>query len=342
MALTKLIKWLLGSYKTSPLPEDLWQQTLATLLFLDRLNADERSRLKQLSEDFLAEKEFSSAGGLELTDAMCVSIAVQACLPILNLGLRCYRGWVGIVVYPDEFIIPRVSEDEFGVVHEFDDIASGEAWEGGPVLISWNDAQMAGTGYNVVIHEFAHKLDMLNGDADGLPPLPPGLTPQVWEETLLAAYDDFCQQVDEAEQRGQAPLLDPYAAESPAEFFAVMSETFFEIPELLKKEYSELYTLLSRFYRQDPDKRPLHFRKQSQALKHIYSREFLSSLQQSLPPLNRRSRQDLKPCREHYPLNEPLQIHQQALRRPLNVKRERFLRPFPEAFLHNMQFLFPF
>ena len=221
----------------------------------DRLNADERSRLKQLSEDFLAEKEFSSAGGLELTDAMCVSIAVQACLPILNLGLRCYRGWVGIVVYPDEFIIPRVSEDEFGVVHEFDDIASGEAWEGGPVLISWNDAQMAGTGYNVVIHEFAHKLDMLNGDADGLPPLPPGLTPQVWEETLLAAYDDFCQQVDEAEQRGQAPLLDPYAAESPAEFFAVMSETFFEIPELLKKEYSELYTLLSRFYRQDPDKR---------------------------------------------------------------------------------------
>ena len=95
----------------------------------------------------------------------------------------------------------------------------------------------------------------LPGDADGLPPLPPGLTPQVWEETLLAAYDDFCQQVDEAEQRGQAPLLDPYAAESPAEFFAVMSETFFEIPELLKKEYSELYTLLSRFYRQDPDKR---------------------------------------------------------------------------------------
>ena len=255
MALKNLINWLRGCGETSPLPEDLWQQTLATLPFLDRLNADERSRLKALSEAFLAEKEFSTAGGLELTDTMCVSIAVQACLPILNLGLRCYRGWVGIVIYPDEFIIPRVIEDEFGVVHEFDDIASGEAWEGGPVLISWNDAQMAGTGYNVVIHEFAHKLDMLNGDADGLPPLPPGLTPQVWEETLLAAYDDFCQQVDEAEQRGQAPLLDPYAAESPAEFFAVMSETFFEMPELLKEEYPKLYTLLSRFYRQDPDKR---------------------------------------------------------------------------------------
>ena len=252
MALKNLINWLRGSGDTAPLPEELWQQTIATLPFLDRLNADERSRLKQLSEDFLAEKEFSSAGGLELTDAICVSIAVQGCLPILNLGLSCYRGWVGIVVYPGEFVVPRVIEDEFGVVHEFDDIASGEAWEGGPVLISWDDAQMAGSGYNVVIHEFAHKLDMLNGDADGLPPLPPGLTPQLWEETLLAAYDDFCQSVDEAEQRGEETRLDPYAAENPAEFFAVMSETFFEMPELLKEEYPELYALFCRFYRKDP------------------------------------------------------------------------------------------
>ena len=252
MALRKLINWLRGRQEATRIPEELWQQTLASQPFLERLSADEKSRLKQLCEAFLAEKEFSSAGELELTDAICVSIAVQGCLPILNLGLSCYRGWVGIVVYPGEFVVPRVIEDEFGVVHEFDDIASGEAWEGGPVLISWDDAQMAGSGYNVVIHEFAHKLDMLNGDADGLPPLPPGLTPQLWEETLLAAYDDFCQSVDDAEQRGEETRLDPYAAENPAEFFAVMSETFFEMPELLKEEYPELYTLLSRFYRQDP------------------------------------------------------------------------------------------
>ena len=252
MALRKLINWLRGRQEATRIPEELWQQTLASQPFLERLSADEIARLKQLCEDFLAEKEFSSAGGLELTDAICVSIAVQGCLPILNLGLSCYRGWVGIVVYPGEFVVPRVIEDEFGVVHEFDDIASGEAWEGGPVLISWDDAQMAGSGYNVVIHEFAHKLDMLNGDADGLPPLPPGLTPQLWEETLLAAYDDFCQRVDDAEQRGEETRLDPYAAENPAEFFAVMSETFFEMPELLKEEYPELYALFCRFYRKDP------------------------------------------------------------------------------------------
>ena len=252
MALRKLINWLRGRQEATRIPEELWQQTLASQPFLERLSADEIARLKQLCEDFLAEKEFSSAGGLELTDAICVSIAVQGCLPILNLGLSCYRGWVGIVVYPGEFVVPRVIEDEFGVVHEFDDIASGEAWEGGPVLISWDDAQMAGSGYNVVIHEFAHKLDMLNGDADGLPPLPPGLTPQLWEETLLAAYDDFCQSVDDAEQRGEETRLDPYAAENPAEFFAVMSETFFEMPELLKEEYPELYALFCRFYRKDP------------------------------------------------------------------------------------------
>ena len=252
MAFKKLFDWLCGNREATPLPEDLWQQTLASLPFLERLSSEEKARLKALCEAFLAEKEFTSAGDLELTDAICVSIAVQACLPILNLGLRCYRGWVGIVVYPDEFVIPRVIEDEFGIVHEFDDIASGEAWDGGPVLISWSDAQMAGCGYNVVIHEFAHKLDMLCGDADGLPPLPPGLTPEVWEETLLAAYDDFCDQVDTAEQRGEATRLDPYATENPAEFFAVMSETFFEIPELLKEEYPQLYALFCRFYRQDP------------------------------------------------------------------------------------------
>ena len=252
MALRKLINWLRGKQETTHIPEELWQQALASLPFLERLNVDEIARLKQLCEAFLAEKEFSSAGGLELTDAICVSIAVQGCLPILNLGLSCYRGWVGIVVYPGEFVIPRVIEDEFGVVHEFDDIASGEAWEGGPVLISWDDAQMAGSGYNVVIHEFAHKLDMLNGDADGLPPLPSGLTAQRWEETLLAAYEDFCQRVDEAEQRGEETRLDPYAAENPAEFFAVMSETFFEMPELLKEEYPELYALFCRFYRKAP------------------------------------------------------------------------------------------
>ena len=227
--------------------------------FLDRLDDAEKSRLRALSEAFLAEKEFSCAGGLELTDAICVSIAAQACLPILNLGLENYRHWVGIVVYPDEFVIPRVIEDDLGVVHEFDDVASGEAWDGGPVLISWHDAQMAGEGYNVVIHEFAHKLDMLNGEANGVPPLPAGVSRQEWEETLFAACDDFCARVDAAEESGdefaEGLALDPYAAESPGEFFAVMSESFFETPDLLREIYPAFYAQLALFYRQDPASR---------------------------------------------------------------------------------------
>ena len=252
MVIGKLIDWIRRKPATEPLPDALWEEALASLPFLDRLDSEEKSRLRALTEAFLAEKEFSSAGGLELADALCVSIAVQACLPILNLGLENYRDWVGIIVYPDEFVIPRVIEDDFGVVHEFDDVASGEAWDGGPVLISWRDAQMAGDGYNVVIHEFAHKLDMLNGEANGVPPLPPGLSRQEWEATLLAAYDDFCSRVDAAEERGEETELDPYAAESPGEFFAVMSETFFETPDILHQHYPALYAQFCRFYRQDP------------------------------------------------------------------------------------------
>ena len=260
MAFGRLIDWLFGKRDPRALPDALWQQAVAALPFLDGLTAEELARLRALSETFLAEKEFTTAGGLELTDAMCVSIAVQGCLPILNLGIACYRDWVGIVVYADEFVIPRRIEDEDGIVHEYDDVASGEAWEGGPLLVSWRDAQMAGDGYNVVIHEFAHKLDMRSGPADGVPSLPPGIARRDWEATLLAAFDDFCARVDATEDAGDDALdafieetgLDPYGAESPGEFFAVMSETFFEDPHTLRAAYPALYALMSRFYRQDP------------------------------------------------------------------------------------------
>ncbi len=252
MALGKLFQWLRP--QVAVLPDALWQQTIDALPFLAALDDEEKTRLRSLSEAFLASKEFSGAGGLVVTDAMCVSIAAQGCLLVLNLGLEAYRGWVGIVVYPDEFVIPRVVEDEFGVVHEYDDVASGEAWAGGPLLISWHDAQMAGAGegYNVDIHEFAHKLDMLSGEADGRPPLPPGLARDEWEATLDAAYGDFCELVEEAEARGEETWFDDYAATSPAEFFAVMSEAFFETPAILREDYPALYAQFVRFYRQDP------------------------------------------------------------------------------------------
>lgn len=264
MVLGRFLDWLRPTRKARALPDALWHEAIATLPFVDALDADEQARLRTLCEAFLAEKEFTTAGGLELSDAMCVSIAVQGCLPVLKLGLEWYRDWVGIVVYPDEFVIPRRIEDEDGIVHEYDDVASGEAWDGGPLLVSWRDAQMAGAGYNVVIHEFAHKLDMRNGEADGVPPLPPGIARRDWEATLLAAYDDFCARVDAAEDaaeiHGAQALdafieetgLDPYGAESPGEFFAVMSETFFEDPHTLRAAYPAFYAQMTRFYLQDP------------------------------------------------------------------------------------------
>lgn len=240
--------------KAAAIPEDVWQSTVSGLPFLAALDATDRQRLKALSEAFLAEKEFTAAGGLELNDAICVSIAAQGCLPILNLGLAAYGDWVGIVVYPDEFVVPREIHDEDGVVHEFDDVLSGEAWQGGPLLVSWHDVQMAGDGYNVVIHEFAHKLDMLNGEADGMPALHSSLDPAEWERIFAAAYDDFCARVD----RDEETIIDPYASNDPAEFFAVLSESFFELPDVIHHEYPAVYELLKRYYRQDPLTRGRH------------------------------------------------------------------------------------
>lgn len=247
-----LFSRLFGKPEAPAIPDALWQTTLAQYPFLERLEDADRQRLRELTQRFLAEKEFSATGGLELNDAMCLTIAVQGCLPILNLGLEWYQGWLGIIVYPDEFVIPRSIEDEDGIVHEYDEVASGEAWGGGPLLISWRDVQMAGAGYNVVIHEFAHKLDMASGEADGIPPLPPGISRDRWECTLHAAYDDFNEKLDAADLAGEETEFDPYAAENPAEFFAVMSEGFFEIPHRLKAEYPDLYSLLASFYRFDP------------------------------------------------------------------------------------------
>lgn len=240
--------------KTKAVPEALWARTIAGLPFLAALSEEDQVALKSLVEAFLAEKEFSTAGGLELTDEICVSIAAQGCLPILKLGLNAYRDWVGIIVYPDEFVVPRQLEDEDGIVHEYADVLSGEAWQGGPLVISWRDVQMAGEGYNVVIHEFAHKLDMLNGEADGIPALPSGISSPEWEAIFFATYDDFCNRVDS----GEETILDPYASEAPEEFFAVLSENFFETPEVVAGEYPALYELLRRYYRQDPLARRAH------------------------------------------------------------------------------------
>lgn len=232
--------------------ESQWRDAEYALPFLDRLTADERGRLRALARAFIAEKEWSAAPGLQLTAAIQLSIALQACLPILNLGLDWYRGWVGIVVYPGDFVIPRRIVDEAGIVHEYDDPVLGEAWEGGPVLLSWFPDLNEIGDVSIVIHEFAHKLDMANGAVDGMPALHADMRREDWTAAFSAAYEDFCRRVQVAEIRGEVTAIDPYAAEHPSEFFAVVSEVFFEAPDLLYDEYPAVYRQLRLFYRQDP------------------------------------------------------------------------------------------
>jgi len=230
--------------------EALWRAVLAQLPFLRGLSSDEARRLRELAVLFLAEKQFSGARGFALDDAMRVSIAVQACLPILELGIGHYDGWSEVIVYPGDFRVPVAETDDHGVVHEFHDERAGESWPGGPVVLSW-DAAAHATDMSVVIHEFAHKLDMANGAADGMPPLHTDMDRRAWAHAFRIAYEGFCDAVD----RERETWLDPYAAEAPAEFFAVISEAFFEAPNETRRRYPEVYEQLRRFYRQDPTAR---------------------------------------------------------------------------------------
>ncbi|MBR0565269.1 zinc-dependent peptidase [Azoarcus sp. L1K30] len=239
---------LLGLRKArKPITASLWRKVESGLPFLDFLDPQDRSRLRELARDFLATKEFDGAQGQPLSDEILLGIALQACLPILNIGLDAYRGWIGVILYPGDIIIPRHEVDEDGVVHEYTDEVMGEAWEGGPVLLSGFDGG-AGHGANVVIHEFAHKLDMANGAADGFPRLPAHMSRQAWASAFGAAYDELCAAVD----AGLPTTIDPYATEHPAEFFAVSSELFFTRPRILIDAFPAVYDQLRSFYGMDP------------------------------------------------------------------------------------------
>ena len=271
MISTLIERWSNG--RRVEIPDAQWQAALAALPCAQSLPAPERERLRGLVAGLLADKQYEAAAGIELTTQMQLAIAVQACLPVLGLGLEWYRGWTSIVVYPGEFRVPRRLTDEAGVVHEFDDTLSGESWDGGPVVVSWADAQSAGTpqAYSVVIHEFAHKLDMLDGEADGVPPfdrrLHPTLTAAAWRAALadaLARLDAELELIEaelpphidpdspEADPWYARLPLDPYAVQDEAEFFAVSAEAFFVAPATLQAAFPAWYEQLAAFFRQDP------------------------------------------------------------------------------------------
>lgn len=233
-----------------PIAEAIWQDVLARLPFLGGLTPSDMMLLRQWATIFLHDKAINGAQGLIITETMRVMIAVQACLLILKLDLDYYRNWVEIIVYPGKFILDHEYTDENGIVHAVHGVASGESWLAGPVILSWEDVTDTdnGQGYNVAIHEFAHKLDMLNGAANGFPPLHVEMDAPEWTTVFSEAYASFCEQVDTED----AWVIDPYAATSPAEFFAVLSEAFFVKPYAIKQFFPRVYQQLAAFYRQDP------------------------------------------------------------------------------------------
>jgi Mlc titration factor MtfA (ptsG expression regulator) len=235
----------------------VWTTPSAWLHFCRRLPVlrcqpyEQQLRLRSLTQSFLQRKRFQGAQGLKLTPLMQRIIAAQACVPILNLGIDWLQGWVSLVIYPDEFFAPVVETDEAGVVHEYLDLRCGESWHEGPLILSWQDARQGAFDPregNVVIHEIAHKLDALNGDENGFPPLHKGMSASRWTDDFGQAFDDLQHRLTQRE----IPPIDAYAGESPAEFFAVCSEFFFTQPKLLTLHYPAVYTQLALFYRQNP------------------------------------------------------------------------------------------
>jgi len=231
----------------------IWREALSRSPVLHNLCNEETERLRQLATLFLHEKAFEGAAGLPLTEIMRATIASQACLPILNLGLDWYTGWVSVIIYPAGFVPDREYIDGDGVVHSSRHALSGESWLRGPVILSWSDvaSTRADTGHNLIIHECAHKLDMLDGSANGIPPLHRGMRVRAWTETFSQAYADFLDRI----HSGEEMAIDAYGAEEPGEFFAVLSEVFFERPRVIEQTYPAVYRQLSAFYRQAPAKR---------------------------------------------------------------------------------------
>jgi Mlc titration factor MtfA (ptsG expression regulator) len=243
----------------SPIEEELWRWALKEHKIFRWLAEADRERLRELSTIFLAEKVFDPVGGVELDEELKVSIAAQACLPLLGLDLDWYSDWSTIIVTPREYDVTKRDVDEAGVVHEYDDEYSGEAFDLGPVALSRVDVEASGwgDGYNVVIHEMAHKLDGRDGSFDGCPPLHRGMDTGEWREAFREAYESLRLELGKPSRRRgpkarRGARIDPYAAESPDEFFAVACEYFYERPALLLSEYPRVYRQLALFFRRDP------------------------------------------------------------------------------------------
>jgi len=278
-ALQALQTWLPRRWRSSPEIEPaLWRRVVDAHLFLLELAALDQDRLRTLAGHFLQEKEFHGAHGLPVDDHMALTIAAQACLPLLHMSLPSgraprsaaellvwYDDFVGIVVQPGAALAQREVTDGAGVVHRYREALAGEALDRGPVMLSWEDVAQAGVlaegGTNVVIHEFVHKIDMrgmrLGEHPDGAPPLFAGFmgcatvldATERWRRTMQEAYASFREALSMAERfGGEPPWLDDYAAKDPAEFFAVTCEAYFVNPQRFEQAFPALRALYDAFF----------------------------------------------------------------------------------------------
>ena len=244
-----LIASLLGWLRRPPpdIEPGLWARTRASIPWIQRLSNEQDNTLRVLTAHFLHRKTITPVGGLALDAAQRTQLAALCCLPLLALGKAGLQGWSQLLVYPDAFRATRSHLDASGVMHEYEEELIGESWEAGPLVLSWTDVQAdledPWAGYCVAIHEMAHKLDALDGAMDGTPPLP-STWQREWAADFQRSYDAFCRQVD----AGKDTVIDPYASESPEEFFAVTSEYHFSAPQLLEAQMPEVAAHLRRFY----------------------------------------------------------------------------------------------
>jgi MtfA peptidase len=259
--------WPLPNTRQLPIEPDTWQRLVDGMPYLRGFDPEASGRFRSLIATFLTRKTITGAQGLEVDDDMRLTIAAQACLPVLRLGLEPYADFVEVIVYPSAFAVQRKVTDSAGLVHEFDDVLAGEAMDKGPVVLSWQDvAGGDGAPANVVIHEFVHKLDMADGVADGCPPMPAKLRRR-WRSALESSYDGFLAALDAIEDGIPEDVdpesddadayyddlpLDAYAATDEAEFFAVAAESFFVDPQTLADAFPQLYRSFVEYFGDDP------------------------------------------------------------------------------------------
>jgi Mlc titration factor MtfA (ptsG expression regulator) len=238
--------------RARPLPS-AWREHLERALpFYRALPSELRLRLDGLVQQFLAEKEFVGCRGLEVTLEMKLTIAAQACLLVVNRPARLYDDLYSVLVYPAAFIASGEHHDEAGVVHHHDQVLSGQTWDTHRVILSWDDVQASAEGhnegFNVVYHEFAHYLDAEGGGVNGAPLLGEARHYERWSKVMSAEFE----RLRASAARNEPTLIDPYGAEDPGEFFAVVTEVFFELPVELRDEHGALYDEFRRYYGLDP------------------------------------------------------------------------------------------